>query len=159
MCLLWFGVSPSSILCLCMGSGSQISTLKPIHILQNRAVKIISKTYHCQSLLPIYFRLEFLRFDDIVELQIASLCPLSITKFCQNLISVLPKWRIPISIALDLQQAVITTKLNVELKKPKELWPLFDQGYGVRIRVMWNHFHHVASKPSTKIAYFRNIIS
>ena len=49
------------------------STLKPIQILQNRAVKIISKTYHCQSLLPLYFRLKFLRFDDIVQLQIAKL--------------------------------------------------------------------------------------
>ena len=40
------------------------------------------------------------------------------------------------SIALDLQQAVITTQLNVELKKSKELGHLFDQGYGVRFRVM-----------------------
>ena len=40
------------------------------------------------------------------------------------------------SIALDLQQALITTKLNEELKKAKELWPLLDQGYGVRFRVM-----------------------
>ena len=40
--------------------------LKPIHILQNRAVKIISKTYHRQSLLPLHFCLKFLKFDDIV---------------------------------------------------------------------------------------------
>ena len=51
-------------------------TLKPIQILQYRAVKIISKTYRGQSLLPIYryrFRLKFLRSDDIVQLQIAKL--------------------------------------------------------------------------------------
>ena len=30
-------------------------------------------------------------------------------------------------IALELQQALTTTKLNAELKKAKELWPLFDQ--------------------------------
>ena len=68
--------------------------------------------------------------------KLLSLCTLSITKFCQNLILILPKWRIPISIALDLQQALIRTKLKVELKKAKELWPLLDQGYGVRFQVM-----------------------
>ena len=49
------------------------STLKVIQILQTRAVKIISKTYHHQSLLPLYFILNFVRFDDIVQLQIAKL--------------------------------------------------------------------------------------
>ena len=34
-------------------------------------MKIIYETYHRQSLLPLYFRLKFLRFDDIVQLQIA----------------------------------------------------------------------------------------
>ena len=29
---------------------------------------------------------------------------------CQNFILILPKWRIPISIALNLQQALLTTK-------------------------------------------------
>ena len=51
------------------------------------------------------------------NLKLQSLCTLSITKFCQNFILILPKWRISISIALDLQQALITTKLNVELGK------------------------------------------
>ena len=67
--------------------------------------------------------------------KLQSLCALSITKFCQNFILILPKWRIPISIALDVQQALFTTKLNLELKKAKELWLLLDQGYGVRFRV------------------------
>ena len=58
--------------------------------------------------------------------KLQSLCTLSITKFCQNFILIFPKWKIPISIALDLQQALITTKLNVELK---ELKPLLDQGF------------------------------
>ena len=49
------------------------SILKPIQILQNRAVKIISKTYHCQSFLSPYFRPKLLRFDDFVQLQIAKL--------------------------------------------------------------------------------------
>ena len=40
------------------------------------------------------------------------------------------------SMALDLQQALITTKLTLELKKAKGLWPLLDQEYGVRFRVM-----------------------
>ena len=57
-------------------------------------------------------------------------------KICQNFILILPTWRIPISIALNLQQALNTTKLNVELKNPKELWHLLDQEYGVRFRVM-----------------------
>ena len=87
---------------------------------------------------PYRFRLKFLRPDDIVHLQIAKLTH-SIhysTKSCLNFLLILPKWRIPISIALDLLQALITTKLNLELKKPKELWPLLDQGYGVRFQVM-----------------------
>ena len=49
------------------------STLKPIQTLQNEAVRIISKNYHRQSFLHLYFRLKFLRFDDIVQLQIAKL--------------------------------------------------------------------------------------
>ena len=68
--------------------------------------------------------------------ELQSLCTLSITKFCHNFILILPKWRVPISIALDLQQALITTKLNAELKKEKELSPVLDQGYGLRFRVM-----------------------
>ena len=88
------------------------STLKPIQILQNRAVKIISKTYHRQSLLLLNFRLKFLRFDDIVQLQIAKLMHSIVTKLCQNFNLILPKWRIPITIALDLQQALITTSLK-----------------------------------------------
>ena len=72
---------------------------------------------------------------------------LSITKFCQNFILILPTWRIPITIALDLQQALITPKLNVKLKKAIELWPLLDQEYGVRFRVMLNQFHQGAPKP------------
>ena len=59
----------------CASEWGQVSksALKPIQILLNRAVKIISKTYHRQSLLPLYFRLKFLRLDDIVQLQIAKL--------------------------------------------------------------------------------------
>ena len=68
--------------------------------------------------------------------KLQSLRTLSITKSCLNFLLILPKWRIPISIALDLLQALITTKLNLELKKLKELWPLLEQGYGVRFQVM-----------------------
>ena len=72
-CAYYGSVYPHLQCCASVWGQAPQSTLKPIQILQNRAVKIISKTYHCQSLLPLYFRLKFLRFDDIVQLQIAKL--------------------------------------------------------------------------------------
>ena len=52
-------------------------------------------------------------------------CTLSITKDCQNLILILLRWRTPISIALDFKQALITTKLNIGVKKPKRTLTFF----------------------------------
>ena len=57
------------------------STLKPIQILQNKGVKIIFKTYHCQSLLVYLYSLlsskisntNSPKFDDIVQLKLQSL--------------------------------------------------------------------------------------
>ena len=72
-CAYYGLVYPHLQCCALVWGQASKSTLKPIQILQNRAVKIISKTYHRQSLLPLYFRLKFLRFDDIVQLQIAKL--------------------------------------------------------------------------------------
>ena len=72
----------------------------------------------------------------LFNFKLQNLCTLSATKFCQNFILILLKWRMPITIALDLQQALITTKLIIELKKPKKLWHLLDQGYSVRFQVM-----------------------
>ena len=72
-CAYYGLVYPHLQYCASVWGHASKSTLMPIQILQNRAVKIISKTYHRQSLLPLYFCLKFLRFDDIVQLQIAKL--------------------------------------------------------------------------------------
>ena len=72
-CAYYGLVYPHLQYCASVWGQASKSTLKPIKILQNRAVKIISKTYHRQSFLSLYFRLKFLRFDDIVQLQIAKL--------------------------------------------------------------------------------------
>ena len=71
-CACYSLVYPHLQYCASVWGQASKSTLKPIQILQNRAVKIISKTYHRQSLLPLYFHLKFLKFDDIVQLQIAN---------------------------------------------------------------------------------------
>ena len=72
-CAYYGLVYPHLQYCASIWGQAPKSTLKPIQILQNRAVRIISKTYYRQSLLSLYFCLKFLRFDDIVQLQIAKL--------------------------------------------------------------------------------------
>ena len=111
------------------------STLKPIQTLQDRTVKIISKIYHRQSLLPIHFRLKFIRFDDIVQLQIAKLMPSThykiLPEFYFNFTKVENTHQHSTRFATSSNCKQI--KRTVELKKAKELWPLLDQGHGVRI--------------------------
>ena len=72
-CAYYSLVYPHLQYCASVWGQAPKSTLKPIQILQNRAVKIISKTYHSQSILSLYFCVKFPWFDNIVELQIAKL--------------------------------------------------------------------------------------
>ena len=55
-----------------MGTGKQTS-LKPVQTLQNKALKIMTNTRWHHSASPLYQTLLFLKFNDIVKLQLAKI--------------------------------------------------------------------------------------